>query len=654
MMEESGSVKRLKEEIRQLKQEISTLRLTSKISLETLNSSVDAIVRYDAEGLVEYLNPAFTRLFGWTFEELKGKRVDFVPDEAIKETQEAIQLMVSGEKIINFQTRRLTRDDKILDVALSVASIFDVNKINLGNVVIIRDETHRRQLSNALQKTKKEYTQLFNASVDAIVRYDAEGLVEYLNPAFTKLFGWTFEELKGKRVDFVPDEAIKETQEAIQRIKAEEEITNFPTQRLTKDGRILDVAMSVASIYDGGINIGNVVIIRDETKRKKEEQRKLEAIGTLAGGLAHDFNNLLSVILGNISLAELEAKENINSLKYLSSAENACLQAGKLAKQLITFSRGGTPDKQEGSIKHLIQQAVSLISKPPGIEWQLDLPDDLFPVEYDESQMKQAINNILYNAIEAMPAGGNLIVRAKSMVVTENSGHGPTALSRGRYIKIVVQDQGKGIHPDHLERIFDPYFTTKRMGVQKGIGLGLTITYSIIHSHGGRIVVTSDNHDGTIVTLYLPTAEKKDNWSVSNKIENAVQNSVIIKKILLMDDEEMIRSLGKNILETLGYQSETASDGTMAIKRYKEATLAGNPFDLVILDLTVKGGLGGLKTLETLQQINPDVIAIVSSGYSLDPVITNFKTYGFKMALPKPYNSRSMKNAILQSVKGTP
>ena len=228
-MEESDSVKLLKEENSQLRQEISELRQASKISLETLNSSVDAIVRYDAEGLVKYLNPGFTKLFGWTFEELKGKRVDFVPDEAMKETQEAIQRMVSGEKIRNFQTRRLTRDGKILDVALSVASIFDANHINLGNVVILRDETHRRQLSNALQKTKKEYTQLFNASADAIVRYDAEGLVEYLNPAFTKLFGWTFEDLKNRRVDFVPDKAVTETQEAIQRIKAGEEITNFPT-----------------------------------------------------------------------------------------------------------------------------------------------------------------------------------------------------------------------------------------------------------------------------------------------------------------------------------------------------------------------------------------------------------------------------------------
>ncbi|MFH2060692.1 MAG: PAS domain S-box protein [Pseudomonadota bacterium] len=653
MMEESDSVKLLKEENSQLKQEISELRQASKISLETLNSSVDAIVRYDAEGLVEYLNPGFTKLFGWTFEELKGKRVDFVPDEAIKETQEAIQRMVSGEKIRNFQTRRSTRDGKILDVALSVASIFDTNHINLGNVVILRDETHRRQLSNALQKTKKEYTQLFNASADAIVRYDAEGLVEYLNPAFTKLFGWTFEELKGKCVDFVPDQSVTGTQEVIKRIKAGEKITNFSTQRLTKDGRILDVAMSVASIFDDGINIGNVVIHRDETERKKMEQRKLESIGTLAGGLAHDFNNLLSVVLGNISLAELEAKEDINILKPLSYAEQACLQAGKLAKQLITFSRGGSPDKQEGAIKLLIQQTASLFSKIPGIAWQFDLPDDLFLIEYDEAQMKQAISNILCNAIEAMPDGGKLIVRAENMVAAENSGHRNTSLPKGRYVIITIQDNGKGINPNHLEKIFDPYFSTKGMGAQKGIGLGLTITYSIIHNHGGRIIVKSNNQTGTIVTLYLPAVEKNGSRSAQDKIEKVAQDPVVLKKILLMDDEKMICSLGKRILEKLGYQAETATDGTMAIKLYKEALLANNPFDLVILDLTVKNGLGGLKTLERLQQINPDIIAIVSSGYSSDPVIKNFETYGFKMALPKPYNCRSMQDAIVGSVKGT-
>ena len=361
----------------------------------------------------------------------------------------------------------------------------------------------------------------------------------------------------------------------------------------------------------------------------------------------------MSVILGNISLAELEAKEDINILKYLSSAESACLQAGELAKQLITFSRGGTPDKQEGSIKLLIQQAASLTSKPPGIEWQLDLPDDLSPVEYDDVQMKQAIKNILNNAIEAMPDGGKLIVRAENMVVTENSGHRHASLAKGKYVTIAIQDQGKGINPNHLEKIFDPYFSTKGMGVQKGIGLGLTITYSIIHNHGGRIIVKSDNQAGTIITLYLPAVKKTGSRSAQDKKEKVAQGPVVLKKILLMDDEKMIRTLGKRILEKLNYQAETATDGTMAIKLYKEALLANNPFDLVILDLTIKSGLGGLKTLERLQQINPDIIAIVSSGYSSDPVIKSFKTYGFKMALPKPYNCRSMQDAIIGSVKGT-
>ncbi|MBU1340295.1 MAG: PAS domain S-box protein [Proteobacteria bacterium] len=524
-----------------------------------------------------------------------------------------------------------------------------------GPVTLLKEEIRQlKQEISDLRLTSEIYFETLNSSVDAIVRYDAQGLVEYLNPAFTKLFGWTFEELKGKRVDFVPKEAIKETQEAIRRIKAGEEITNFPTQRLTKDGRILEVAMSVASIYDDdGLNIGNAVIIRDETERKKAELRKLESIGTLAGGLAHDFNNLLSVILGNVSIAELEAKDDINILKHLYCAEHACLQAGELAKQLITFSRGGTPNKQEGSIKFLVQQAGSLFSETKNIEWQFDLPDDLFLLEYDDTQMKQAINNILRNAVDAMPDGGKIIIRAENIVAGENSEHRHAALSKGRYVMIIIQDQGKGINPNHLEKIFDPYFTTKGMGIQRGVGLGLTIAYSIIHNHGGRITVKPVKPSGTIVTLYLPALESAGSWSAAEKMEQAVQDTVIVKKILLMDDEEMIRSLGKRLLEKLGYQAETASDGTMAIQLYKEAALADDPFDLVILDLTVKGGLGGLKTLKTLQQINPDVIAIVSSGYSSDPVITGFKTYGFKMALPKPYSSRSMQEAIIRSAKRT-
>ncbi len=348
-MEINSLINSLKNEIKELKQEVLELKLSSGIYIETLNSSVDAIVRYDEIGRVEYLNPAFTKMFGWTFEELVGNRVDFVPLEVMEETKKAIERIRAGEKITNFQTRRRTKDGRILDVAMSVASIYDYSGFNLGNVVILRDETQRRKIENELQKSRDQYTQLLNASVDAIVRYNAEGKVEYLNPAFTRLFGWTFKELKGRRVDFVPASALEATIDATKRIKKGEKITNFLTQRFTKDGRILDVAMSVASIYDDdGNNIGNVVIIRDETERKNVKIALEEAINMgksankfksdFLANMNHEIRPSMDKINGMTRLM-LDTDLNDEQAEYMKKIQDSSDALLNIIKDILDFSK---------------------------------------------------------------------------------------------------------------------------------------------------------------------------------------------------------------------------------------------------------------------------------------------------------------------------
>ncbi len=373
--------------------------------------------------------------------------------------------------------------------------------------------------------------------------------------------------------------------------------------------------------------------------------QKLESVGELAGGIAHDFNNLLTVILGNICMMEEGVEPGSEAASLIEAIRKAAMNARDLTQQLITFSDGGAPvQKVESVVKPLIE-AVRFSLSGSTIACEFDLANDSRPVKLDEAQFRQAIGNIVSNAAAAMTGGGTISVKVENSSITEEGEPSLAGLSKGEYVKISIRDRGVGIRPEHISKIFDPYFSTKERGWQKGMGLGLSTSYSIIRGHGGHIYVESELGVGTVFIIYLKAAMEK-RLETRGKSRDGGEMPHTLRKILVMDDEPMLRELARHMLGRLGFESETAGHGAEAIELYERARESGEPFDAVILDLTIKGGMGGLETLKNLKAIEPGLLAIVSSGYSSDPAMANYSDHGFQDVIPKPFRLKSVKEVL--------
>jgi nitrogen-specific signal transduction histidine kinase/ActR/RegA family two-component response regulator len=381
--------------------------------------------------------------------------------------------------------------------------------------------------------------------------------------------------------------------------------------------------------------------VSDLTPRRQleaEYQRasKLEAVGILAGGIAHDFNNILTVVLGNITLAELDVAETGTAGPLLREAKRATLRARDLTQQLLTFAKGGDPVRSAVNLAELLRESAGFALHGAKARGEFELPEGLWPADADKGQLGQVIQNLVINSAQAMPQGG--IVRIGAGNVTIETGPGPGGLPAGRYVRIQVTDTGVGVAPEHLAKIFDPYFTTK----QQGSGLGLATVYSIIRKHHGHVEVESQLGAGTTFRLWLPAASTTPVATESGP----GSASPFPLHVLFMDDEPTIRQMAQLFLDRLGASCEVAADGAEALVKYRAAREAGKPFDVVIMDLTVPGGMGGRDAMESLRAYDPDVKAIVSSGYSRDPVLANYRAHGFRGILPKPYGLAQLRRAL--------
>ncbi|MBC8019322.1 MAG: PAS domain-containing protein [Verrucomicrobia bacterium] len=392
--------------------------------------------------------------------------------------------------------------------------------------------------------------------------------------------------------------------------------------------------------------IGTHTDITDRKKHAEEQLKieKLESLGVLAGGIAHDFNNILTGIMGNISFSLMFIDPMHKSYKRLTEAEKASVRAGELAQQLLTFARGGEPLKKVASIQHLVNESVSLVLSGSNVRGIIDIPDSLHAIEADEGQISQVFNNLIINATQAMPGGGTLTVTARNKEINSVN---TQALPTGMYVRISFADEGCGISADDMKKIFDPYFTTK----SAGNGLGLASAHSICSRHGGNIGATSTVGKGTTFTIYLPSTGV---ICAEHQTETAKQNSRVHQgsPILVMDDEEMIRDLAAEMLEYLGCQVTTCADGAEALVLYKAAMESGTPFAAVIMDLTIPAGMGGKEASQQILAIDPAACLIVSSGYSNDPVMSDYKKYGFNAAVAKPYNMTEF-SRLLSSLRST-
>ncbi|MDD5339130.1 MAG: PAS domain S-box protein [Dehalococcoidales bacterium] len=375
----------------------------------------------------------------------------------------------------------------------------------------------------------------------------------------------------------------------------------------------------------------------DRLEQERLRAAKLESIGTLAGGIAHDFNNLLTGIMGNIGLVKSNTDPTKPDYEMLEEAEKAAMRASDLTQQLLTFARGGKPIKKSVQIADIIKESATFALRGSKAKLELKMPDDLWLIEADEGQISQVINNLVINADEAMPTGGTVEIYAENITLKSSANQ---ILPGGNYVHIDIADSGIGMSKEHIERIFEPYFTTK----QRGSGLGLTSAYSIVKNHGGVILADSIPNKGSTFHVYLLATKKpvtKGGKKMSTKTAGQAGG-----KILVMDDEEIIRKMLKNMLSLAGYTIELSADGDEALKKYQQAKKDGDPFDAVIMDLTIPGGMGGKDAVQKLLEIDPNAIAIVSSGYATDPIMADFKAYGFKAVIAKPYSVRQLQETL--------
>jgi PAS domain S-box-containing protein len=494
-----------------------------------------------------------------------------------------------------------------------------------------------------LRKLRDERSRLFDLSLDMISIAGSDGYYKQLNPAWSKVTGWPIQTLLSKPwIEFVHPADRQATIDAKVVLDAGKELAAFENRFQCADGTFKTLSWSACPVPEDGLYYS---LARDitEYKRNQEELAKgqrLESLGILAAGIAHDFNNLLVGLFGYIDVAMDEAPEGSGIKRKLFKAMTAFERAKALTQQLLTFSKGGAPIKTVVTLPSIVQSAARLAVSGSSVTFHLDGDPELHLCEADEGQIGQVISNIVINARQAMPSGGLIKIRLGNKVVRANE---ISALVAGDYVVVAVSDTGIGIPPENLDKIFDPFFTTK----QDGSGLGLATSYSIVQKHGGTIIAESKLGEGTVISVFLPAAPGARRSAESKSQQKRPERGH--GRILVMDDEAIVRDMSKDMLEELGYSVETVANGAIAIERYVKTLGKSDQFDLVILDLTVPGGIGGVATLAELKKIDAGVQAIVSSGYSDSPILANPGAHGFSGVATKPYRISEL-SAVIQTI----
>jgi PAS domain S-box-containing protein len=580
---------------------------------------------------------------------LRGKIVIVRDITASKTTEKALQ---DGKTKLENLAAELAQANASLE-----QKVVERTKSLLHSNEQLRQEIAERERAEAALAAEKERLAVTLSSIgDGVITTDTTGNVTLLNKVAEQLTGWSQTRAVHRPLEEVFRIVDEKTRMSCPSLAQDVLQTHTIVHRtrhivlIAADGTEHLIAESGAPIcaQDGTV-LGAVLAFRDMTETRKIEEElmkadRLEAIGVLAGGIAHDFNNILTAILGNITLAKLYAEQDEKTMVRLTNTEKAALRAQALTQQLLTIAKGGTPSKKPSSITELLQDSIAFSLRGSNVRCELHLPPDLWVVDVDEGQISQVINNLIINADQAMPDGGIIEVSAENIGLHKGCPDCPSALQKGNYVKISIRDEGSGIAEEHLQKLFDPYFTTK----QHGSGLGLFTSYSIIKKHDGFIDVQSEPGVGTTFSIYLPASSTP---VVSPTPPDITPNSGT-GKILVMEDEESLRDVVGNTLSHYGYDVAFAQNGDEAITAYRQHKNAGQPFDVVIMDLTIPGGMGGKETVAKLLAIDPDAKAIIASGYANDPIMTAFKEYGFCGRVTKPYEARELHKILHDIIAG--
>jgi PAS domain S-box-containing protein len=667
-----------------------------------ISTMTDALFLTDADGIIQESNNAVGDLLDYKDLDIRNHNIG----EFFDTTRAARRDLFweTGEnpdndkgKFTDIEATLITRTSERIPVSLAVAPLTDTKDNLKGYVLIGRDIRERKASLDALERAREELeikvrertAELASANSrlvdeldqrlkvqdalsqekerlavtlrsigDGVIATDTSAKIVFLNYMAEKLTGWSTGEAEGKKFkeifriyDEDTDEQLPDPIEQIIKTNSNIELSD-KTVLSARDGLRRRIADSGSPIRNNqGVMIGCVIVFRDITERQKMEEelrraQKLESVGVLAGGIAHDFNNILTGIINNLFLAKTGMNTNQDAYRLVNDAEEAAFRASRLTQQLLTFAKGGVPVKKVYAIRPLIEESIGFYLSGSRVDYTLEFAENLLSVEVDRGQFEQVMSNLLINAEQAMPNGGTVEVKTENRAfLVEGINHDPFESSRlldlkpGYYVKISISDNGPGIPAEIINKIFDPYFSTK----EKGSGLGLSIVYSIIKQHGGYIAVDSQPGKGSVFAVYLP-ASNSDPVSETKAISSQLSGKKA--HILIMDDEISIRNSISELLKKMGYEATVAREGREAIKLYADSLGTETQFDIVILDLTVPGGMGGEECMLHLRKLNPDVCAIVSSGYSNSSILSGHKVLGFKDVLVKPYRIEELTSKI--------
>jgi len=636
-----------------------------------LESIEDGYFEVDLAGNFTFFNDSICEILGYSRDELIGMNNRQYTDEdnARKLYQTFNKVYTSGQSAKEFDWQIIRKDGTNRHVDASVSLIKDSEDHRIGFRGIVREITERKRMEGALRESEEKYRKLYNeskraeqvyhsllqTSADAVIIYDMEGKVKYINPSFTKIFGWPMEELEGKRIPFLPDSEKEATMAGIKEIVGiGKAIQGFDTKRYTKDGRVIDVNIS-GSRYDDheGKPAGMLVVLRDTSERKRLEAQllqaqKMEAIGTLAGGVAHDLNNILSGIVSYPDLLLMQLPEDSPFKEPISTIQDSGNKAATIVQDLLTLARRGVATMEVVNLNDIISKYLKspeykkLLSFHPLVKVNTDLVEDLLNISGSPVHFTKTVMNLVSNAAEAMPDGGTILISTENRYI-DSPIKGYDDIKEGDYITLKVSDYGIGISSKDRERIFEPFYTKKVMG-RSGTGLGMAVVWGTVKDHQGYIDVQSTEGKGTTFILYFPaTREKSATDQAAFRIEEYMSHG---ESILVVDDVEEQRKIASNILSELGYSVTSVSSGEKAVEYLQD-----NSADLLVLDMIMDPGIDGFETYKRIIQFHPDQKAIIASGFSETECVKEAQKLGAGQYVQKPYTLEKIGVAIKEELE---